>query len=284
MNIVYLNGHFIPQEKAQVSIMDRGFLFGDGIYEVIPVFNGKLFGFQEHMARMEKSLNAIHMKNPLTHTKWKSILENLLIQNNKTVGNHSCYCQVTRGADETRKHSFPNHLTPTVVAFVAPAASHSADELQKGFYAVTINDARRRDCFIKAIALLPNILHLQEAKSKGAVEAILIRNDEALEGTSSNLFIVKNEKLFTPPLSHHILDGITRKLVIQLATENHIPCEEKTITANELNHADEIWVTGSVKEICPIVKLNDHPVGKGVVGPIWKRMVHLYEAYKKNHL
>jgi len=281
VNIVYLNGKFIPQAEARVSIMDRGFLFGDGIYEVIPVFNGKLFGFDEHMARMEKSLSGIQMRNPLTQAEWKSILENLLQKNNKMTGNHVCYCQITRGTDETRRHVFPNHLTPTVVAFLTSSGSYSIDELEKGFSAVTVDDARRRDCFIKAVALLPNILHLQYAKSKGAIEAILIRNNEALEGTSSNLFIVKNKTILTPPLSQHILNGITRNLIIRLAKENHIPCEETKIMVDKLKNADEIWVTGSSKEICPIVTLDDRPVGDGKVGNLWKRMVTLYEAYKK---
>lgn len=281
MNIVYLNDQFVPQEQAHISIMDRGFLFGDGIYEVVPVFNGKLFGFEEHIARMEKSLNAIQMNNPLTPAEWKSVLENLLLKNNKASGNCACYCQITRGADETRKHNFPHHLKPTVVAFLTPGNAYSFADMEKGFAAITVQDTRRRDCFIKAINLLPNILHLQEAKSHHAIEAILIRNNEALEGTSSNLFIVNNKKLLTPPLSQHILDGITRKLIIRLAKENHILCEETPVTIDMLKNADEIWVTGSVKEICPIVTLDNQPVGNRVVGPIWKKMVEWYEACKQ---
>ncbi|EKD91737.1 MAG: hypothetical protein ACD_29C00411G0002 [uncultured bacterium] len=280
-NIVYLNGNFIAQNEACVSIMDRGFLFGDGIYEVVPIFDGKPFGFDEHMARMEKSLAAIQIKNPLTHSEWRKILETLVIQNNKKIGNHALYCQITRGAGETRTHSFSSDLKPTVVAFLTPGSTHSVTELSRGFSAISVDDSRRRDCYIKAIALLPNILHMQEAKLKGAIEAILIRNDETTEGTSSNLFIVKNKKILTPPLSCHILSGITRDLIIRLAKENNISIEEVKITSNMLKTADEIWVTGSVKEICPIVVLNEKPVGDGKVGAIWKQMIQLYEACKQ---
>ena len=279
-DIVYLNGNFITQDQARVSIMDRGFLFGDGIYEVIPVFNGKLFGLNEHMARMEKSLSAIQMKNPLSHAEWKKILKNLLVQNNKTTGNHAFYCQVTRGAGETRTHTFSADLKPTIVAFLTPGTSHTSDELQKGFSAISAEDSRRRDCYIKAIALLPNILHLQDAKSKGAIEAILIRNNEVTECTSSNLFIVKDNKILTPPLSKHILSGVTRNIIIKLAKENKFEIAETKITKEMLQNADEIWVTGCIKEICPIVILDEKPVGTGKVGDIWKNIVSLYESYK----
>ncbi len=280
MNIVYLNGLYLPQEKATVSVMDRGFLFGDGIYEVVPVFNGNFFGFDEHMARMEKSLHAIQIKNPHTPTEWKKIFETLLEKNNQTSGNYSCYCQITRGADTTRNHTFPDNLTPTAVAFITAFKTHTLHDLEKGYSAITSDDSRRRDCYIKAVNLLPNVLHLQKAKSMGAVEAILIRDNEVLECTSSNVFIVKNNQLMTPPLSPHILSGITRQFILTLAKENNIPYSENKITADMLKNADEVWVTGSVKEICPIVTLDEKPVGDGKVGPVWKRMVALYEAKK----
>lgn len=280
MNIVYLNGEYIPQKNATVSIMDRGFLFGDGIYEVIPVFNEKFFGFDEHMERMEKSLHAIQIKNPHTHQEWKIIFETLLAKNKKTTGNHSCYCQVTRGADVSRNHTFPDHLKPTVVAFITSFKSHTISECEKGFSAITSDDTRHRNCFIKAINLLPNILQMQKAKSVGAIESILIRNNEVVECTSSNIFIVKNNQLMTPPLSHNILSGITRGLIIQLAKENNIVCIETKITPSMLKNADEIWVTGSIKEICPIVNVDGQMIGDGKVGAVWKKMVSLYEVQK----
>lgn len=280
MNIVYLNGHYIPQEKATISIMDRGFLFGDSVYEVIPVFDGEFFGFEEHINRMEKSLNAIQIKNPHTHQEWKTIFETLLIQNQKTKGNHSCYCQITRGADVTRSHTFPDNLKPTVVAFITPFKTIPLTQLEKGFSAITSDDTRHLNCFIKATNLLPNILHMQKAKSMGAVETILIRNGEVLECTSSNVFIVKNNKLITPPLTCNILSGVTRQLIMTLAKENGIDCIEATITPEMLKTADEVWVTGSIKEICPIVSIDGQKIGNGEVGPLWKRMIMLYEKQK----
>lgn len=280
MSIVYLNGQFIPQEKATVSIMDRGFLFGDGIYEVVPVFKGKFFQCDAHLARLDKSLNAIQIKNPHTITEWKTIFHDLLAQNKIASGDHSLYCQVTRGADTTRNHLFSDQLTPTVVAFLLPVKKTSSTELETGYAAVTSEDDRRLDCFIKAIDLLPAILRLQKTKNAGAFEAILIRNNEVTECISSNVFIVKNNVAITPPVSRYILKGITRDLIIMLAQKNNIPIEEKTITPDMLKTADEIWVTGSTKELAPIVLLDNKPVGTGKAGPLWHKMKALYEHYK----
>jgi D-alanine transaminase len=280
MSIVYLNGSYLPQEKATISIMDRGFLFGDGVYEVIPVFDGHFFGLASHIARLDKSLEAIAMKNPHTVSEWKTIFQTLLEKNERTAGNYSCYCQVTRGADVSRSHTFPDHLTPTVVAFITPLKSQTPADLEKGFSAITAEDTRHHNCFIKTINLLPNILQMQKAKSLGAVETILIRHNEVMEGTSSNIFIVKNDTLYTPPLSKEILGGVTRDIIIRLAQENHIPFKEAHITPDMLKSADEVWVTGSIKEICPIVSIDGVAIGDGRVGPIWKKMITLYEIQK----
>lgn len=280
MNIVYLNGQFVPQAQATVSVMDRGFLFGDGVYEVVPVFAGNTVGFEEHMARFDRSLQGIDMKNPLTHAQWQDVLSTLIEKNNAHAGNYSGYFQVTRGADHTRSHTFSDHLTPTCVAFLTPSKTTPLEVAEKGFSAITVDDTRRRDCHIKAIALLPNILQLQLAKSKGAIEAILIRNNEVLECTSSNIFIVKDNVLLTPALSDFILSGITRRVIIALAKQHHIPVKETTITPDMLFNADEVWVTGSTKEICPIIKIDDRIVGNGKTGPLWKKMVALYNDYK----
>lgn len=281
MNIVYLNGDYLPQEKATISIMDRGFLFGDGVYEVIPVFDGQFFGFEEHMSRLENSLHAIDIQNPHTADEWQNIFKTLLIKNDKMTGSHSCYCQITRGADDVRSHTFSEQLKPTVVAFITPFKTQSRSELEKGFSAITSDDTRHRNCFIKATNLLPNILQMQKAKSRGAVETILIREGHVSECTSSNIFIVKNNQLITPPLSEHILSGITRQLIIKLARDNHIDCIEAIITPAELATADEVWITGSIKEICPIVSIDGKIVGDGKVGPLWKKMIVLYEAEKR---
>lgn len=281
MSIVYLNGKFIPQESATISIMDRGFLFGDGIYEVVPVFDGLLFGLEDHLKRMDKSLAAIDMQNPLTHEKWKTVLEKLLIENKVGRESVNCYCQITRGADKTRSHIYPENLKPTVVVFLTPLKKSSQEKLSTGFNAITLDDTRRRDCHIKAITLLPNILNIQQAHKQGALEAILIRNGEVLECTSSNIFIVKNGVILTPPTSPLILSGVTRSMILQLAKDHDIPIKECTITPEMLFSADEVWVTGSSKEICPIVQVNNQPVGNGQVGPLWQKMWVLYQAKKQ---
>jgi len=282
MGTVFLNGHFLPQASATISIMDRGFLFGDGIYEVVPVFAGKMLGFDQHIARLGRSLDAIKIKNIYSIEKWREICGNLLEKNQCADQSCNIYIQITRGAEQTRAHAIPENANPTIVAFITPAKIIPKEMLREGFSAITLEDSRRRDCHIKAINLLPNILLYNEAKLAGAFEAILLRGDFALEGTSSNLFIVKNNEIFTPPANHTILGGITRDLVLNLAKENHIAASEKDITRDMLFSADEIWLTGSSKEICPVTTLNQKPVGDGIVGPMWKIISELYEEYK-NH-
>ncbi len=280
MPIVYLNGEYLPQKEAKVSVMDRGFLFGDGIYEIIPIYDGHMVGLDQHLRRLKRSLAAIHMTPPLTDEEWKTIFNELLKRNDKTSGTHTIYLQITRGPGETRSHELPKTYQPTVLAFCTAPRALPREELNKGFSAITLDDSRRRDCCIKAITLLPNILLYEEARKVGAVEAILIRNGQAMEGTSSNLFIVMEDELLTPPLSTHILGGVTRELILALAKENDIPSRETIITKDMLHHANEIWMTGSSKEIFPIVKLDDKPIGTGKVGPIWQRMMDYYEAHK----
>ena len=280
MPIVYLNGQFVEQEDAKISVMDRGFLFGDGVYEVIPVYDSHMVGLQQHLDRLKHSLSMIHMTPPLTDDEWESIFNELLEKNNGMTGIQSIYLQITRGPEETRRHVLPETYTPTVLAFLAPSKAHPRAELNKGFAAITLDDSRRRDCNIKAITLLPNILLYEEARRAGAAEAILIRNGEAVEGTSSNLFIVMNNELITPPLNNYILGGVTRELIISLAKQHNMPFKEKVITENMLKDAHEIWMTGSSKEIFPIITLNEKPVGEGKVGHLWNQMMDYYEEHK----
>lgn len=280
MPIVYLNSQFVEQEDAKISVMDRGFLFGDGVYEVVPVYDGHMVGLQQHLDRLKHSLSMIHMTPPLTDDEWKSIFNELLEKNNGMSGIQSIYLQITRGPEETRRHILPETYTPTILAFLAPSKAHPRAELNKGFSAITLDDSRRRDCNIKAITLLPNILLYEEARRAGAAEAILIRNGEAVEGTSSNLFIVMNSELITPPLNNYILGGVTRELIISLAKQHNVPFKEKVITENMLKEANEIWMTGSSKEIFPIITLNEKPVGEGKVGHLWNQMMDYYEEHK----
>lgn len=282
MSIIYLNGEYLPQEKATVSVMDRGFLFGDGVYEVVPVFNHSLLGIKEHLDRLNNSLHAIHMTPTLNEPQWKAIFKELLERNHIDDGNVNIYLQITRGAETSRQHAIPYDIQPTILAFCIPVKHSLKAKTKTGFHAITLADTRRRNCHIKAITLLSNILLYEEARKVDALEAILLRDGLVMEGTSSNVFVVSDGEILTPPLSNDILGGITRDLVLKLAKQHDIPTQEINITENRLRLADEIWVTASTKEICPIVTLDDNPVGTGKVGPIWQKINDYYEAYKGN--
>lgn len=276
----YLNGQFLPLREATVSVMDRGFLFGDGVYEVIPIYYGKLFRLEQHLTRLSKSLAAVRLTLDFSFEKFQPIFETL-IQKNDSFDNAYIYLQITRGTAWIRDHAFPAEATPTVFATYFPVMSASADsETYAGIKAITEEDTRWQHCSVKAITLLPNVLSKEQARLKDAQEAILIRDGYALEGTSSNLFVV-SDGLITPPADDHILGGITRELVLELAQKNSIPYEEKSIPEKRLWEVSEIWVTSSTKEIQPVVALNGKPIGSGKPGPLWKKMNNLYQEFKK---
>jgi D-alanine transaminase len=274
---VYLNGSFLPIEDARISVMDRGFLFGDSIYEVIPVYNGRLFRMRHHLERLQNGLQAIGMDNPIPEEEWHKIL-NRLIQQNPNL-DQSIYLQVTRGPAEKRDHTLPDTIQPTVFAMATPIADEPLDN--SGISAVTLDDIRWRLCNIKATTLLANVLLKQQAKEANAVEAILIRDGEAMEGAASNLFIVSNEELITPPKSNFLLPGITRDLILELATKNGISYVERSIKEEELETAEEVWLTSSSKEIMPVVSLNNKPVAEAKPGELFKRMSTIYAEYKE---
>lgn len=280
--IVYLNGHYIPQENAVISVMDRGFLFGDGVYEVIPVFNGNFFRLQQHLQRLQKSLDTIQLNFKVDYSAWENIVRELYQRNSALGKNQSIYLQITRGPAFERAHLFPPEIHPTVFAYSSCFKTVTIEELSLGAAAITVDDIRWKWCSVKAITLLANVLFAQAAKEAGAKEAILLRDGKALEGSSSNLFIVKEGQLKTPPKSQQILGGITRDLVLELAQQAKIPCVEADISEQELRSADEIWMTGSIKEILPIVLLDGKPVADGKVGVVWKKMIKLYFDYKQN--
>lgn len=277
-NTLFLNGEFIPANEAKVSVFDRGFIFGDGVYEVIPAYGGHLFRLPEHLKRLENSLIKIRIAPPLSNHRWQEILRELVNINGG--GDLSIYVQVTRGT-APRDHAFPNDVTPTIMATATALKPVSDELLSSGASAITLDDYRWQFCDIKSIALLPNILARQEAIDAHANEAIFIRNGAVTEGSASNVFIVKNRELITPPKSQHLLPGITRDLVLELAQQNHIQCRESDISPEQLHNADEIWLTSSTKEILPVTKLNGSSVGNGVPGPIWSRALALYQDYKR---
>lgn len=274
---VYLNGSFLPASEAKVSVLDRGFIFGDGIYEVIPVYGGRLFRLPHHLDRLDHSLQGIRLANPLNHASWQQLLEQLVELNGG--GDQSLYLQITRGV-APRDHSFPRDATPTVFAMSQPVGP-VPEALRHGIAAVTVEDFRWQLCHIKAIALLPNILLRQQATDAGAYEAIMLRDGFVTEGTASNVFIVNNGVVLTPPNSNLLLPGVTRDLVVELCRQNGVPCVEGAISEMQLRDADEIWLTSSSREIIPVTRLDDQPVGSLRPGAVWQRVIELYQQYKQ---
>ncbi len=275
--IVYLNNSFLPLDEAKVSVLDRGFIFGDAIYEVIPVFCGKLFRFEEHLTRLNNSLTSVKIKNPYSSEKWLAVLQELIVKNNS--GTLSIYLQITRGV-APRNHTYPDDLTPTVFIMASPLATLNKDILENGVSIVTMDDIRWQYCQIKTTALIANILLRQQAYEKNAVEALLIKDGFVTEGAASNVFIVKDNIIHTPPKTNSVLPGITRDLVVELAAELELDIRQEPIPQSLLDSADEVWLTSSMKDILPVTKLDNKKIGTGKPGPIWNKLHLAFNEYK----
>ncbi len=276
MSTAYFKGDFMPLEAVRVSPLDRGYLLGDGVYEVVPVYGGRMFCTDAHLDRLERSLGAIAMKSPLSRSAWVDMLDTLIARNGG--GEQSLYFQVTRG-EAPRNHAFPQAPRPLVFAMSKPGHRRAYPEPMP---AVTRNDNRWGRCDIKAIALLPNVLLRQEAVSAGAGEAILLRDGLVTEGAASNVFVVADGVLMTPPKSSKILAGITRDVTLELASAAGIPCEECDISEAALRSADEIWVTSSTMEITPVSRLDGRPLIGGAPGPLWQQVFERFLAFKSD--
>jgi len=277
--LVYLNGEYTPPEEARVSVFDRGFVFADGVYEVIPVYGRRLFRLEQHLDRLDNSLHSIVLANPLARADWQQICTRLIDANE--ADDQSIYLQVTRGP-APRDHAFPADTRPTVFAYSAPLKYPDTTQLTNGVTAITIPDVRWRRCDIKSIALLPNVLARQQASAAGAAEAILIRDGIMTEGSASNIFAVANGTLVTPPKGPYILPGVTRDLVLELARANGMPCAERELPEAEMRAADELMLSSSTKELLAITMLDDQVIGNGKPGPVHKRLHALYQDYKRD--
>jgi D-alanine transaminase len=278
-DILYLNGEYIASAEAKISVFDRGFMFGDGVYEVIPVYSGMLLRGRAHLARLQQSLDELGITNPLSLAQWMEIFTTLIAQHS-TLSDNVIYIQVTRGTMAKRDHGWSDEMVANVLVTCSPQHYTPQDTQTQGERAVTLADTRWADCHIKTTNLLPNALLLQKARGMGANEAILIRNNLAIEGTQSNLFIVNDDIIVTPPKNKHMLGGITRETILDICQQYKIICREKDITEDELHDADEIWMSSSSREIVPIVTLNQHAVGKGKPGAMWLQMIQLYQDHK----
>ena len=285
MNIAFLNGTYLPLDEARISPMDRGFLFGDGVYEVVPSYAGKMVGFAPHIERMNNGLSAIGINLGWSENDWSDLCAQLIEKNG--AGNLGIYIQVSRGADSKRFHGFPENVTPTVFAFafnIAPPPV--ADKaLAKKYTASTARDLRWERCQIKSTALLGNVLHFQQGQDQGNDETLLFNADNQLtEASSCNAYIVKDGVVITPPLDNQLLPGITRHILLDiLRRDGIIPVEERIVTMNEVLNADEVWITSSSKEIGAVVEIDGEPVGNGQVGDIWLKAQTLYSASKYNY-
>jgi len=274
----YLNGRYLPLDEAQVPVLDRGFLFGEGIYEVIPAYAGHPFRLEEHLARLTTSLSAIGIRQPLTDEQWRTLIEELVTRNGG--GNLAVYLQVTRGAPAKRDHLAPQEYTPTVFAMANPFATPGAAVLEQGISLVTLEDIRWLRCDVKSTALLANALLRTAAAERDADEAVLVRDGLITEGCACNVFVIANGRVSTPPKDHRTLPGITRDLLIELAATDGIDLVEREIPVSELTDADEIWITSSTREVVAATRLDGKPVGKGRPGPLWQRMHGLFQAFK----
>ncbi len=265
----YLNGAYLPLADARISPLDRGFLFADGVYEVVPVNRGRPFRLREHLRRLDDSLRSIRVKNPHTDEEWLEILGRLTAETGAQEA--LVYVQVTRGTEFGRNHLFPQDATPTVFAFVNPFPQPSAETLERGLSAVTLEDIRWDRCDIKSVALLGNVLLRQQAADAGADEALLVRDGLLLEGSSSSVFLCIGGKLVTPPNSHRILPGTSRDAVLELA-EGWLPYEICSLEAREIRSCEEVWIASAGRGVLPVTRVDGEPVGDGRPGPLWSEM------------
>jgi D-alanine transaminase len=288
----YLNGEFLPLAEARVSPMDRGFLFGDGIYEVIPVYSRRPFRLDEHLGRLQRSLDAIRLANPLTATQWHDIVARLVAA--AEWEDQSVLLQVTRGPMAVRNHAFPATATPTVFGLVEPLVPPSAELREQGVAAISAADFRWLRCHVKAISLLANCLLRQMAIDAGCAETLMFRDGILTEGAASNIFVVKDGTLLAPQRNHLMLTGITYDVVLELAAMHGLPTEIRDIADAEVRAADEIWLTSSTKEVLPIVALDGQKVGAGgtaiagttanmgTPGPLYRQMYAWYQDFKQS--
>ena len=289
MSVALFNGEFLPLESVRISPLDRGFLFGDSVYEVIPSYGGRFFLLDAHLDRLARSLEAIRLPDPLDRAQWEEQLTALLHHNGAGAGaaegadgpppDLGVYLQVTRGV-APRDHAFPENPRPTVLGMVSPIRPLAPTVREEGLNAVTRTDDRWGRCDIKATTLLANVLARQEAAEAGAAEALLLRDGRLTEGAASNAFVVRDVTVITPPLDPGLLPGVTRGFVLELARRAGLPVAQRAVTDAELRAADEVWLSSSTRELLPVTRIDGQPVGSGRPGPVWARLHADYQAAK----
>ncbi|AOY90831.1 D-amino acid aminotransferase [Cupriavidus sp. USMAA2-4] len=275
---VYLNGEFTPLSEARISVLDRGFIFGDGIYEVIPLYGGKPFRAAQHLARLARSLEAIGMRNPHDEAGWMALIGRVA-EANGARADQMIYLQVTRGVAK-RTHAFPREAEPTVFIMSSPMALPPAQARERGVACVTMEDRRWLHCHIKSTSLLGNVLAAQYAAEQEVTEAIQFRDGWLTEASSSNVWIVKDGTVSAPPKDALILEGIRYGLIEELCAAADIPLVSRRIAREEVFAADEVLLSSASKEILPVVSIDGKTVGAGVPGPVFARLYAGYQAAK----
>ena len=278
MSMVFLNGLFMPVEEARVPVLDRGFIFGDGVYELIPVYSRVPFRMDEHLARLERSLAAVRIRNPYGREEWRDIILQLVAK--QSFEDQGVYFQVTRGVAR-RDHAFPKDSAPTVFVMSNPLVNPPQELVERGAAAVSAVDNRWHRCDIKSISLIGNCLLRQVSADAGAVETILFRDGKLTEASASNVFVVKGGVILSPPTSNLILPGITYDVIAEIAQAAGLPLEYREIGEAEVRGADEVWITSSSKEVLAIVTLDGKPVAGGRPGPVFRRVHALYQEFKQ---
>jgi D-alanine transaminase len=277
--MIYLNGQFLPLDEARVPVLDRGFMFGDGVYEVIPVYGRRIFRLPQHIARLQASMDGIGLRNPHTPAQWSELIRQVVALQSEA--DQSVYLQVTRGVAK-RDHAFPSDAVPTVLIMSGPLKTPSPELRERGVSAVSLADNRWLRCDIKSIALLGNVLLRQAAVAAGAAECVLLRDGFLTEGAASNIFVVRQGVLLTPPKTNLILPGITYDVVLDLARAGALAYEVRPVSEAEVRGADELMLTSSTREILPITSLDGIKVGSGIPGPVTRRLMLFFDRHKQD--
>ena len=275
--VCFLNGEYLPLSQAKISVLDRGFIFGDAVYEVIPVYRRKPFRLADHLQRLQRSLDAIKISNPNSTQTWAGLINDLIARN--VDNNQSLYIQVTRGVAK-RDFGLPQGLTPTVFMMSHPLTTPSPAQIESGVAAVTMTDIRWLRNNIKSTSLLGANILRQSALDAGGAECVLLRDGFLTEGSSSNIFVVKGETLLAPPKSQLILSGVTYDVLLELAAAQKIPTQVKDIHESEVKQADELMLTSSTREVLAITTLDGNPVATGSPGPVFRRLHRAFQDYK----
>ncbi|MCA3179967.1 MAG: D-amino acid aminotransferase [Burkholderiaceae bacterium] len=275
--IVYLNGEFMPLAEARVPVLDRGFIFGDGVYEVAPVYGRVPFRWTQHHARLVRNLGKLRIDDPMDAAGWRGLVDALVARH--PWDDQFVYVQVTRGVAK-RDHAFPKGVRPTVFAMSSPLPPIPAEQIELGVATITLPDERWLHCDIKSISLLGNVLARQAAVDAGAAECVMFRDGWLTEGSSSNVWVVRDGRVLAPPRDNLILEGIRYGLLEALCAAEGVPFEVRPIARDEVTSADELMLSSATKEVLPITRLDGRPVGAGVPGPVYRRLHAAYQRAK----